>query len=737
MKYLLLSIFVNFCLLISVYSEEEIPKNLVTVNLDSYKEGSKTYMAVTLANHEGWHTYWKNPGDAGLPIKADLKIGTKLTAIPLKELEWPIPKKYRETGDQIGFGFSGSYTLFYEFKLSDLKKFDKTPFEMHFTWLICKHVCIPGEIKIPGEIQGGLFLSSLSSAKGPESTDVLNLKKAALPKLEQIPSYLSLTLMRGKEENTLELRAIINQKVDRTNIFDNNLVLTYPLPPFDFQHEYFLKSDQSFMAVTPIAWDGEYQTPVIDLPKNGVFKKPYSIKALFYDPISKRTYIIEKSFKSFDNSYSPIPAGYKNFDYIKPTGTEKKNEKLTTATSKNNSDSSLLYYILLGFIGGLILNIMPCVLPVISLKLFELIKYRQESRKGIFRHNLFYTLGILFTFLTMALVITSLKSFGTEVGWGFQLQSPHFIMIMIIALFVFTLNLFGLFEFSTPGGKHLGNVKTDSPYIGDFLSGVLATILSTPCSAPFLGTALTFAFSASTLTIITVFMAIGLGLAFPFIITGFFPKLVHLFPKPGMWMVTFKKIMGFTLILTIIWLFDVYAVLVDGTSLVSKLLVLLTMILFAFLITKERFQRMFVFLLSAIFFLYLWSTKIDHTMSINNSNSEVIKADLTWKSWSRSAMQAHKEKKELVFIDFTAKWCFTCKVNEKVVLESDEFKKLVAEKNINLLLADWTKRDEIIGSFLKEQGLVGVPAYFIQKEDGTLISLGETITVAKIRSLIE
>ncbi len=720
----------------SVFAEEEIPNKLITVNLDSFKEENKTFIAVTFTNHEGWHTYWKNPGDAGLPIKPSLKIGSKQTPYKLNELEWPVPKKYRETGEQIGFGYSGTYTLFYEFNQSELKKYERNPFEMHFTWLICKHVCIPGEIKIPGEIHNGLFLSSISSGKGPESIDILKLKKSALPKVEQIPSYLDLTLFRGKEENTLELRAAINQKVDRPNIFENNLILTYPLPPFDFQHEYFLSTDQSFLSITPIGWDGEYLEPAVMLPKNGKFNIPYKIKALFYDPISKRTYIIEKSFSGFENAYTAVSQNFKKLDFTKSSATEKKNNFLTE-TKNSNSGNSILYFILLGFIGGLILNIMPCVLPVITLKLFELVKYRQESRKGIFRHNLFYTLGILFTFFALAVVITSLKSLGTDVGWGFQLQSPRFIMLMIVALFVFSLNLLGLFEFSTPGGKHLGNIKTDSPYIGDFLSGVLATILSTPCSAPFLGTALTFAFSANTLTIITVFMAIGLGLAFPFILTGFFPKLVHLFPKPGMWMITFKKIMGFTLILTIIWLLDVYAVLADGSGLMTKLLILLTMILFAFIVTKQKSHKIFIFLLAAIFFLSLWNTKIDSNKNAITMNGETIKGELFWKPWSREAMKDHKDKQELVFIDFTAKWCFTCKVNEKVVLETDEFKKLVAQKNIKLLLADWTKRDEIIGSFLKEQGLVGVPAYFIQKKDGNLISLGETITVNKIRSHLE
>ena len=741
MKNQLLKILVSSLLLLTafsatVFAEEDIPKNLIKVQLDSFTEKNKTLLAITFNNHEGWHTYWKNPGDAGLPLKVELHVDKNKSPFPLKDLEWPVPKKYRESGDQIGFGYSGSYTFFYEFSKTDLLKLEKKSFELKASWLICKHVCIPGELTIPGEIQNGQFLSALSSGNGPQNTDLLKLKLEALPKVEPIPSYLTLELIRGKEDKSLELRATINQKIDQPKVFDNNLLLPFPLSPFDFQHEEFFRNDYSFMAQTPIGWDGEYSTPVIDLPQNGVFKKPYTIRALFYDPIIKRTYIIEKTFKSFSNQFIPVPSNLQKWDYVKPG-------KIPNITDTKNSvlekreDSSLFYYVVLGFIGGLILNIMPCVLPVISIKLFELIKYRQESRKSLLRHNLFYTLGILVTFLAMALSIVALKSFGTDVGWGFQLQSPKFIMIMVIALFVFCLNLFGLFEFSTPGGKYLGNVKTDSPFVGDFLSGILATVLSTPCSAPFLGTALTFAFSASITSIIAVFIAIGIGLASPFILTGFFPKLIHFFPKPGMWMITFKKIMGFSLLLTIIWLLDVYAVLVEGSSDLSKLMVLLTMIFFGFYITKEKFGRSIIALLSVTLFIFLWNANYTEKSMDSLSTLNKTATEIQWTPWSREKMQDLKTKNEIVFMDFTAKWCFTCKVNEKVVLESSEFKELVQSKNIKLLLADWTKRDEKIGSFLKEQGLVGVPAYFIQKPDGTLINLGETITVTKIRKHLE
>ena len=201
-------------------------------------------------------------------------------------------------------------------------------------------------------------------------------------------------------------------------------------------------------------------------------------------------------------------------------GIKKKRKQLQFKLKQMEKDYST--FLLFGFIGGLILNIMPCVLPVISIKLFGLLSIREENPKKILKHNLAYTLGVLITFAVLGAIVIALQKAGDNVGWGFQLQSPRFVAIMIIFLFVFALNLFGLFEFRTPGGAKLGGLETKDSFTGDMMGGVLATILSTPCSAPFLGTALTFAFSAGSLQLFSVFFAIGLGLAFPFLLTGSF-----------------------------------------------------------------------------------------------------------------------------------------------------------------------------------------------------------------------
>ena len=397
--------------------------------------------------------------------------------------------------------------------------------------------------------------------------------------------------------------------------------------------------------------------------------------------------------------------------------------------------TTLFYYLALAFIGGLILNIMPCVLPVISLKLFGLVKYRNESKRRILEHNLFYTLGILSTFIIFACVILAFKSIGTQVGWGFQLQSPNFIAVMVIVLFIFALNMFGLFEFGTPGGKTLGNIQTQDDFVGDFLSGVLATILSTPCSAPFLGSALTFAFTSSTSSIFLIFIMIGIGLASPFILTGFFPSLVTFLPRPGNWMNTVKKFLGLTLILTILWLLDVYNALVDGSSHLMKLSTALVFIFAGIaILKKEKWISAVSFLIALFLFVNLSTTTVISSKDEQTALIRDKKAHgLNWEAWSFEKMKEHKENQQVVFIDFTAKWCFTCKINERLVLDTDEFKQFVTETNIKLLIGDWTKRDEVIGSFLRENHLVGVPAYFIQKKDGSLVSLGETVTITRIK----
>ena len=238
---------------------------------------------------------------------------------------------------------------------------------------------------------------------------------------------------------------------------------------------------------------------------------------------------------------------------------------------------------------------MPCVFPVISLKLFSLLKQKSMDRASILKHNAIYSSGILFSFLILSLIVFLLKTSGEQIGWGFHLQSATFVAIMIIVLFVLSLNLFGLFEIKTPGGKLIGNIETDQSYKGDFISGILATILSTPCSAPFLGVALTFAFTSPFLYTLIIFLSVGLGLSFPFLLVGVMPVLLKALPKPGAWMEQFKKVLGLSLLLTGLWLFDVFQNIISHFMSSTLLILTLILVFFSFCVL-DCFRILFFFL---------------------------------------------------------------------------------------------------------------------------------------------
>ncbi|MBC7537239.1 MAG: thioredoxin family protein [Bacteriovorax sp.] len=715
------------------WAEEAVPAIPVQIAVQSFKVDNIPYLAISFQNFPHWHTYWKNPGDAGLAVKNQFLVNDK--EIKLAEEEWPAPKRFIENGTQWAYGYVGSYTLFYRLEKSDLNKLSGKTLSLNSTWLVCKHICIPGQKKITFKITSGKVITTTADLMNPLDELELSSRFMNLPKFQPIPDYLDFKLIKGQKEKTLVLSYEVKKTTDVGFLNDANLMYSFPSPPFDFQHENLIVKEASLSGIVEINWDGEYSTPPVALPADGKFLKPYTIRFLFNDPVQRKVIVIEKKFGGFDLSGStavPATSPATNPPPTSTSGSQLGRPDTIIATAGSNS---ILYYLAVAFIGGLILNIMPCVLPVISLKLFGLVKYRNESRKRILEHNFFYTLGILSTFVVFGFIVLAAKSIGTQVGWGFQLQSPNFIAIMTIVLFVFALNMFGLFEFATPGGKSLGNIQTEDGFVGDFLSGVLATILSTPCSAPFLGTALTFAFTSSTSSIFLIFITIGLGLAFPFILTGFFPSLVSFLPRPGNWMNTIKKVLGLTLILTIIWLLDVYNALVDGSSHLIKLSTALVFIFAGIaILRKERWMAGISFLIAIGLFVNLSTTTVisskdDQTALIRDKKAQ----GLNWEAWSFDKMKEHKENQQIVFIDFTAKWCFTCKINEKLVLDTEKFKQFVADNNLKLLIGDWTKRDELIGIFLRQNGLVGVPAYFIQKKDGTLVNLGETVTIDRIK----
>ncbi|MEE3078695.1 MAG: thioredoxin family protein [Bdellovibrionota bacterium] len=739
-------LFFFILILINISLKAQTPNgsDLAKISVNVFDSGSDKYLSVSLKNEKKWHTYWANPGDAGLPTEISFAVDGKKINTDL--LEWPTPKKYIEAGDLLTIGYSGLHSFFYKINQNFQKQIENKELTIHSKYLICKNICIPGEKKVTGTYTNNTFSTKMNDFS--MSTNELTNEFTKVPVTQKAPDDLDISLIKYDRGLALVYQFNGNPKEAISNLYT---LTPYPQVPFAFKRETLYKDKKgNSYALYTIDWDGEFMEPEIPLPNDGVFKTPYQLKFLFNDPINKKVYTIEKTF---DNFKVGVEKNFKDlFSGLTPI---KINEKIDTDNDSNdnsdnqeqrknnlsdtNSSNKLVYFFFMALIGGLILNIMPCVLPVISIKLFGLVTHSGESKKSIFKHNMAYSLGVIFTFFVLASVVILLKGAGEQVGWGFQLQSPLFVAIMIFVIFVMALNMFGLFEFRTPGGSKLGSMELKDTFLGDFFGGVLATILSTPCSAPFLGTALTFAFSESNTVIFLIFFSIGLGLALPFILTAFFPALINFLPKPGMWMEHVKKFLALTLILTTLWLLDVFLSLTGSQLALFKMNTALTLIFFVFYVRAKVTKN---FLLSALLvipmlLLFYQSSTTKVAISSNSGSSilnEKASEGLPWKAWSEEEMNKLMDDKSLTFIDFTAKWCITCKVNEKLVLDTDSFKSLVKEKNMKLLLGDWTRRDPIIGEWLKKNGSVGVPAYFVINSEGELIRLGETITIDKIRN---
>ena len=365
-----------------------------------------------------------------------------------------------------------------------------------------------------------------------------------------------------------------------------------------------------------------------------------------------------------------------------------------------------LLAILFAFLGGLILNLMPCVLPVIGLKTISLVKLGAVQSKQVRQSALWTCLGIVTSFLALSLLIIVLRSAGEQIGWGFQFQSPGFILFMTSVIFVFALNLFGIFEFSLSASSSQTIFKLQR---GPFLEGALATLLATPCSAPFLGTALTFALAQPAWLLIVFFIVMGLGLSIPYILLAILPAALRLFPQPGPWMMTLRRFLGYSLLLAVFWLMYV---LQQQTSILFMFAVM-AVLLGIFISLRELHGRrawalVVALILSGVFFAERAAIGIPGTQVQSSQFNE-------------TALQESLRTGKLLYVVVTADWCLTCKYNEKFVMNSEWFQALLKLYAVEVVVYDWTTRDESIGAFLRAYDRVAIPFSMLISKDKNVV----------------
>jgi thiol:disulfide interchange protein DsbD len=450
-------------------------------------------------------------------------------------------------------------------------------------------------------------------------------------------------------------------------------------------------------------------------------------------------------------SLSEIAAGTKSSHVNSGAKKNDSENEVAAASAANDASASatagIIALLFFAFLGGIILNLMPCVLPVLSLKLFSLIKQAGESRGRLLALGGATTAGILCSFWALAAVVAAVKAGGGSAGWGMQFQSAGFIAFMVVILTAFAMSFFGVFEVWLPWGAttKMDEAGHKAGFAGAFFTGALLVLLSTPCSAPFLGTAMGFAFTASTPVLFLFFTAAGLGLALPYILVSAFPKILKVFPKPGAWMVKLQKVMGVLLLATVAWLLwlvneqagmagvGMFAVVVaasiGGSIIVGK-----------FAPPGAAFKRELITLggsivvIAAVWFAVI-APQYDAaaTEHFNARMQEQMTAD-GWYRYSPALIEEFAKAKRTVFIDATADWCLTCKTNEAAVLNRDEFRRAMDSLNVALVKADWTRETPEVNALLKSMHKSGVPAYAIYPagDASKQIVLPELLTTAAI-----
>lgn len=437
-----------------------------------------------------------------------------------------------------------------------------------------------------------------------------------------------------------------------------------------------------------------------------------------------------------------------------PTSTIKKNETQSQSTSivpqdnvTEESSASTLILLLSALLGGIILNLMPCVLPVLSLKLFSLIKQAGESRKRLLTLGIATTTGILTSFWVLAGIVAIIKAGGGNAGWGMQFQSAGFIAFMVVILTAFAMSFFGVFEIWIPGSAttRMDFTSRKQGFAGAFFTGALLVLLSTPCSAPFLGTAMGFAFTTSTPVLFLFFTAAGLGLALPYMLVSAFPKVLKVFPKPGAWMVTLQKIMGVLLLATVVWLLWIVHEQSGNFGVGIFAAISLLSIALSFAIGNiappgVAFYREVlavggsVVLLFVIWFAFASPKYEDEVDARFKARSVQLVTEDGWYRYTPEVIEDFAKAGRTVFIDATADWCITCKANEAAVLNRKDFKRAMDSLNVALVKADWTRETPEVTKLLRSMGKSGVPAYAIYPagDQSRQIVLPELLTTGAI-----
>ena len=635
---------------------QHLTAELVTYG-NTIAPGGTLQAGLVLTMEEHWHVYWINAGDAGYPPSIKWTLPSGLSAGPL---QFAAPNRL-PVGPLLDFGYEDTAAFPVTFTAASSIKPGPVHVDALVDWVVCAQTCVPGKAHL------GLDLTVGPPAAAVQPVGALGEAISLIPK--PLPASDSVAVAAGAKDFVVTLKT--SSPVDRPE--DTEF---YPYDPDLIVNS----ADQD---VEPIPGGFRIRFPRAD-----------DLKTL---PANLHGLIKLSDTASYEFTAPVVPG-----EIAPPTPSVAKTQASGVTT---------ISAIGLAFIGGIILNLMPCVFPVLFLKGLALVQSSGEERKQLRSHGLVYTVGILVSFWAIVGVLLVLRAGGSQAGWGFQLQSPTFIAILASFLFFFALSLAGQFDLGLSFTSAGGELATKPGYTGSFFTGVLATVVATPCTAPLMGAAIGFALVQPAWITFAIFTALGLGLATPYMLLSLQPAWTKILPRPGAWMETMKQLTAVPLFATAIWLAYVYGRLYagessDGGDGVYRLSLLLG-----------------CFLVLAVAGWVLgkwpakWSSSITAIVLIAFGLAVPLyqpkDTNLVWAPYSQATLDAARQSGSPVFIDFTAAWCLSCQVNEKLVLHAKDVQQQLSDHHVTLLRADWTKYDPAITQELASLNRSGVPTYVL------------------------
>jgi thiol:disulfide interchange protein/DsbC/DsbD-like thiol-disulfide interchange protein len=686
----------------SVVTTERVRAELMAHAPEGVEPGKKVWVGLQLTHQPEWHTYWKNSGDSGLPTQL---AWTLPRGVEAGEIAWPIPKKI-PIGALANYGYEGTVLLPVPLTIApDFKPslFGDAEIRLKANWLVCKKECIPEE----GEFVLKLPARSTTALNGAQFQAAFDAQPRAV--------------LAGAGAG------IIPQSTARVD--GNALAITVQGLPVEARGkvlEFFPETGEVIEtgAKWTQAWNGAAWTAQVPL-------SPQRAASPTLMPVVVA--VGGKGWRTDLQVTGPWPATtVAAAPGLPPALAAALRDNAAAPAAPSIGFAAAL---LGALVGGLILNLMPCVFPILAIKVVGFTRHADDHR-GRRIGGLAYTAGVVVSFAALAALMLALRAAGEQLGWGFQLQSPLVVATLAALFTVIGLNLAGVFEFRTFLPSGLAGFQARHPVADAFLTGMLAVAVASPCTAPFMGASLGLAAALPAAQALAIFAVLGLGMALPYLAASWVPALARWLPRPGPWMETFRRFMAFPMFATVAWLVWVLGQQsgIDGAGALLAMLVALSMVVWAFTLSGRA--RVAVGALAlASFGLVAWGTGGAIARAVPPQAAAALPGG--WQPWAPGRVDQLLAEGRPVFVDFTAAWCVTCQYNKKTTLAHRDVLAEFESRKVALLRADWTRRDPAITAALAQLGRNGVPVYVVYRQGRAPVVLSEVLGVEEVRSVLQ